>query len=159
MNAADNAGMTPLHMAVKFPKLDLPMVRLLLENGCDPLNLHAFTKWLLSNNIIPEDQITADEDFAAWLRHQETSVPSLKNLCRLELQRALSTSFSATAASNASASANCSASAAAAAHVGTGASCSSGSRGVFDDADSLRARALRLPLPPILQTYISLKAL
>lgn len=64
VNKPDKEGLAPLHMAVKFPKLDIPMVKLLLNNGCDPLNLHAFTKWLLDHCIIPEDFIHGDDEFA-----------------------------------------------------------------------------------------------
>uniref|UniRef100_A0A1I8IVE6 ANK_REP_REGION domain-containing protein n=1 Tax=Macrostomum lignano TaxID=282301 RepID=A0A1I8IVE6_9PLAT len=63
VNRCDKDGLAPLHMAVKFPKLDIPMVKLLLSHGCDPLNLQAFTRWLLENQIIPDKIIYADQDF------------------------------------------------------------------------------------------------
>ena len=76
-------------MAVKFPKLDIPMVKLLLCSGCDPLNLYSFTQWLLINNIIPEDCITGDEEFNEWLQHEKKNVPKLKRLCRGTIQNLL----------------------------------------------------------------------
>ncbi|PAA57035.1 hypothetical protein BOX15_Mlig022548g1, partial [Macrostomum lignano] len=89
VNRCDKDGLAPLHMAVKFPKLDIPMVKLLLSHGCDPLNLQAFTRWLLENQIIPDKIIYADQDFSDWLHREECNVRSLKRLCRNEIQRAL----------------------------------------------------------------------
>ncbi|XP_074657628.1 transient receptor potential cation channel subfamily A member 1-like [Tubulanus polymorphus] len=89
VNWPDKDGLVPLHMAVKFPKLDIPMVKLLLSAGCDPLNLYSFTQWLLANNIIPDDCITGDGEFNAWLQHEKKNVVCLRRLCRTAIQTAL----------------------------------------------------------------------
>lgn len=89
MNRPDNEGLGPLHMAVKFPKLDLPMIKLLLHHGCDPVNLASFTRWLMGNGIIPEEYIQGDGELAEWLRREESNVHSLKRLCRAEIQAVL----------------------------------------------------------------------
>ena len=151
MNRADREGMTPLHMAVKFPKLDIPMVRLLLEHGCDSLNLHSFTRWLIAHRVVHEDFIANDADFSRWLRLQETSVLSLKQICRLTLQRELGfepqREFTLEI------------------HRELGLEVHRERAPDHRDhrdlghADSLRAKARCLPLPERLQSYVSIKPL
>lgn len=87
VNRPDNEGLGPLHMAVKFPKLDIPMIKLLLSHGCDPVNLAGFTRWLVMHGILPEERI--DGELAGWLYQEERNVRSLKRLCRSEIQAAL----------------------------------------------------------------------
>ncbi|KAL3308119.1 hypothetical protein Ciccas_013354 [Cichlidogyrus casuarinus] len=89
VNHPDHEGLGPLHMAVKFPKLDLPMIKLLLKHGCDPVNLAAFTRWLLAHGIISDEYIEGDPELKSWLHLEESNVKSLKRLCRQEIQRAL----------------------------------------------------------------------
>jgi len=144
VNKADKEGMTPLHMAVKFPKLDIPMVRLLLEHGCDSLNLHSFTRWLIAHRVVHEDFIANDADFSRWLRLQETSVLSLKQICRITLQRELGfepqREFTLEI------------------HRELGLEVHRDHRDL-GHSDSLRAKARCLPLPSKLQTYVSIKPL
>ncbi|VDD75147.1 unnamed protein product [Mesocestoides corti] len=93
VNRPDNEGLGPLHMAVKFPKLDLPMIKLLLQHGCDPVNLAAFTRWLMGHGVIPEECFQGDGEWLAeWLHREESNVRSLKRLCRAEIQAALGVS-------------------------------------------------------------------
>lgn len=98
VNRPDKDGLGPLHMAVKFPKLDLPMVRLLLRHGCDPVNLAAFTRWLMQHGVLSESAVSAggqsDAWLSAWLRDEESNVRSLKRLCRARIQAQLGGSWS-----------------------------------------------------------------
>ncbi|VDO07178.1 unnamed protein product [Rodentolepis nana] len=97
VNRPDKDGLGPLHMAVKFPKLDLPMVRLLLHHGCDPVNLAAFTRWLMQHGVLSEklalstsgDDHTGEAWLSAWLHNEESNVRSLKRLCRARIQAQL----------------------------------------------------------------------
>ncbi|KAM3187179.1 hypothetical protein ACTXT7_002833 [Hymenolepis weldensis] len=97
VNRPDKDGLGPLHMAVKFPKLDLPMVRLLLRHGCDPVNLAAFTRWLMQHGVLSEnaalstsgDDHTGEAWLSAWLHNEESNVRSLKRLCRARIQAQL----------------------------------------------------------------------
>lgn len=87
VNRPDKDGLGPLHMAVKFPKLDLPMVRLLLRHGCDPVNLAAFTRWLMQHGVLSEnaalstsgDDHTGEAWLSAWLHNEES------NVCRVRI--------------------------------------------------------------------------
>ncbi|VDM16828.1 unnamed protein product [Hydatigera taeniaeformis] len=94
VNRPDKDGLGPLHMAVKFPKLDLPMVRLLLRHGCDPVNLAAFTRWLMQHGVLSESSLVSstgqsDAWLSAWLHNEESNVRSLKRLCRARIQAQL----------------------------------------------------------------------
>ncbi|EUB56959.1 Tankyrase-1 [Echinococcus granulosus] len=94
VNRPDKDGLGPLHMAVKFPKLDLPMVRLLLRHGCDPVNLAAFTRWLMQHGVLSESSLVSspgqsDAWLSAWLHKEESNVRSLKRLCRARIQAQL----------------------------------------------------------------------
>ncbi len=149
VNRPDREGLGPLHMAVKFPKLDIPMIKLLLSHGCDPVNLAGFTRWLLGHGIIPEECIAGDAELAEWLRREESSVRSLKRLCRAEIQSSLALSAAAAAACGQ--------------RGGEEVKGQSGKRAAGQQLivvqQHLGKQVARLPIPEHLRVFVSMKAL
>ena len=57
MDQYDSDGKGPLHVAVMFPKLDIPMLSLLLDSGSDPINLDSFVTWMLEHGILHQEDL------------------------------------------------------------------------------------------------------
>jgi hypothetical protein len=72
-------------MAVLFPKLDFPMIFLLLDAGCDPLNLSNFIDWILHNGIVKPEDFTRSE-LHDWYHQMVKTPASLKHQCRVAIQ-------------------------------------------------------------------------
>ena len=86
MSICDYEGCTALHEAVSFPRFNVPMVMLLLEQGCDPVNLDIFLHDMLINKIFDYNDFT---DLYVWYLENYNRAKTLKQLCRIVIQQTL----------------------------------------------------------------------
>ena len=72
-------------MAIVFPKLDFPMIRLLIDSGCDPVNLDSFLLWVIHHLKIHTDEL--NNMLGEWLNHMQKNPKPLKHICRVVIRK------------------------------------------------------------------------
>lgn len=89
MDVSDKEGNAPLHMSLRFPSLNIQLMWLLVQKGCDPINLHNFLDWIIENDIIPRTTLFADKNLEEWYNLQKKNPSSLRHTCRVFLHQTM----------------------------------------------------------------------
>lgn len=76
----DQQGKGPIHAAIAFPCMDLPLLNLLIEAGCDPLNLEEFIRIMLDTGILTPTNM--GKELHDWYISERKNPKSLKRICR-----------------------------------------------------------------------------
>ena len=117
----DQNGKGPIHAAIAFPCMDMILLNLLIEAGCDPLNIEEFIRIMLETGILTPENMGVY--LRKWYVTEKTNPKSLKRLCRHSIRGRLITLM----------------------------------RCQVQEEQPLQSACEKLPLPSIIQKYISVR--